>query len=238
MFNEKDRAVKLLRDGLYPNLTFGYNISLLAKYYKYINHTEESCVDNILKWLSTQNVDTPYSEVVKIVNEVVHIIYSKNYKFIDEVNVKIYLEEMRAINKLSTKGERKIAFCLLFMSKVYADKNGIFYVRYKSLENLSGVQERQVKTIVNKLEEHGFLEVISRNQIKKVLKDNAYSKGVVYKHPNKYKINFPNVRKVIYVAGDTEDLEHHFINTYKICLNEYKFDSTIKFKRYIKNYSC
>jgi hypothetical protein len=238
MFSEKDRAVKMLKDGLYPNLTFGYNISLLSKYYKYINTTEEGCIHNILSWLTTQKIDSPYNEVIEEVIEVVHIIYNRSYKFIDDVNVKIYLEEMRAINKLVTKGERKIAFCLLFLSKIYANKEGIFYCRYKSLEKLSGMQEMQIERVINKLEESKFIDIISRNQIKKILRDNPFSKGVVYKHPNKYKLNLPKVRKVIYTVGDTESLEEHFINIYKICINEYKFDSSVFFKRYIKNYSC
>ena len=61
-------------------------------------------------------------------------------------------------------------------------------------------------------------------------------KSKVYKNPNRYKVKFSKGRKLLDIIGDVDSLEEEFIKIYKVCLDEYKFKSSIKFKRYIRRY--
>jgi hypothetical protein len=241
MFNDKDKAELLLRKGFDRSLKLRNSIFLLSRYYKYLDLSESECLEKVSEWIETQKGHLAYEKIKKQKAEVVQIVYDGDYGFTDKVSVNIYLAEMKAINKLQTKGERKIAFALLYLSKVLRrDDDDVFYCKYEILSDVSGMNINQILIIINKLEHSGLLNIISRNEYKKTFDPNDKNtpddervKSLVYKYPNRYKVTFPKGKKQIITIGDIDKLEENFVTAYKICMNEYKFKVTYRFKNYI-----
>lgn len=102
--------------------------------------------------------------------------------------IEVTYEEMKQIIRLESLNQKLIAYCLLIHSKRFANQQGVFYMSFNQMSIASGLSDKTVRTIVNKLEEIGIINVIARNQI---LKD---SRGAFAgKRPNKYKINIEEV---------------------------------------------
>jgi hypothetical protein len=93
---------------------------------------------------------------------------------------------------------------------------------------------------MDKLEKTNILDIVAKNKHKKTFnfKDGkGEDKSKVYKYPNRYRVNFPKTRKPLILIRDVDSLEESFIDVYKICLNEYNFKSSIRFKRYIRRHN-
>ena len=238
MFNEKKKAENLLRNGFDRTLSLDKSVFLLAKYFKYLNYTEEECNINISNWLKKQVLHVSYNTALERKEHRISVVYDRDYRFIDDINITIYLEEMQKIHELKTKGQRKVAFAFLFLSKIYSNDEGVFYCSYKTLSQLSGISLDFISDKVSKvLEDNGFIEFVSRDVINKVF--NCSSNGVtkVYKKSNKYRIFYSGGKTPLITISDTDNLEPYFIKAYNICVDKYDFKIIRRFKEYLKKNS-
>jgi len=238
MFNEKKKAENLLRNGFDRTLSLDKSMFLLAKYFKYLNYTEEECNVNISSWLKKQVLHVSYETALERKEHRINVVYERDYRFIDDINVTIYLEEMQKINELKTRGQRKVAFAFLYLSKIYANGEGIFYCSYKVLSQLSNVSEFFIINNISKIfEDNGYIKFVARDVINKVF--NCKSNGVtkVYKKSNKYKISYCGGKTPLINIGDVDNLEPDFIRAYNMCVEKYDFKIIRRFKEYLKNNS-
>lgn len=87
---------------------------------------------------------------------------------------------MKEIIKIKEKNTKIILFAMLLHSKRYSLKNGVFYMSFKQIEEMTGLGIKAATNNINELEEKGYIEVVDRN----IKQNHTY-----LKKPNKYKIN-------------------------------------------------
>ena len=236
MFNEKHKAENLLKMGFSNTLSLDKSIFLLAKYYKYLNYTEEECNINISNWLQKQILHVSYNKALQKKELKIKLVYERDYRFITDIKIDINLEEMQEIHKLKTKGEKKVAFSFLYLSKLYAQDDGVFYCSYKLLGELSNISDYFIKSkVINVLEDIKFIDIVSRNVLNKVYNTTYKGRDVtkVYKESNRYRVNIVKGKKKILTIGDVECLEEEFAKAYNVCINQYGFDVSVRFQKYI-----
>jgi hypothetical protein len=252
MFNEKDRAEALLTSGLDKHLSLTRSIFLLGKYFKYCNIDIDVAKEKILEWLIKQDKHLRYKDANEKLDSVLSDAYTKDYNFIDNISIDIWLSEMLEINKCRTKKMKMVMLSLLYLSKIYSDKEDVFYCSFAMLSKLSTMNFQNMAEMINKLEHNNMIKVIERDKIQKIVQFNNRTnnslKTKVYKYPNKYRVlinkNY-NIDKVklndniiddviIYNIKDVECLENHLIEIYDILINKYKLNVSIRFNNYIK----
>lgn len=234
--------MELLQNGLNEHIYVKKALFTLCKYFKYRGYDEDDCQKKLITWLSKQSgeyygsryYDYSWDDLLKIIKEDVDKVYNNNYKFIDDINIPVTLQEMKEINNLKNKGDKLVAFAMLFFSKLYGDEDKVFYTSYRNLSKLTGISINQIRLIVNKLEECEILKVIDRNKIKKSIKvERGYK---VYKQPNKYKLLIRNDKNILYNITDEKNIIKDFWRTYNICIEKYKINVSYRFKKNIKKY--
>lgn len=232
MFSDRDKAIKLIQNGLYEGANPHKAFIILAKFYKYINLNKEKTKELVINWLEKQSCKDMFDDVMVDMNTVINDVYDNDYKFIDNIEIPITLSEMVAINELKTKGEKKVAFVMLFLSKIFKDEHQIFYCTGRFIGHLTKMSRVQCDTVINKLIECNFIECVSRNVIKKAIK-NSGEHGVVYKHPNRYKIIIEPCEDVVYTIINPKDMMCEFVLIYKHCIEKRGFKVNRRFKTYL-----
>jgi hypothetical protein len=250
MFNEKIRAENLLQLGFDKNLSLTRSMFLLAKYFKYCGVEVNKAKEKILDWLSIQHRHLRYEDAIKKIESILNDAYTKDYKFIDDISVDIWLSELIEIDKCTTRKSKMVMLSLLYLSKIYNDDDGIFYSSFPVLTMLSTMQKSSIQDTINKLEEDGMIEIIERDKIRKIFQfKTSYSdKTKVYKYPNKYRVlitarnnHVKNVKigsnilenKIIYTIKDVNCLESDFKNIYRIMIEDYGLNTTRRLKKYV-----
>jgi len=244
MFNEKTKVENVLKNGFDKKLPLKGFVFSIAKYYKHYGMSQQEAKETIDKLLAEQTDKLDYHKTVSIVDDLIKKAYESNYNFIDKVEVPIYLEEMREIDKARTPKTKKVLLALLYLSNIYGDKNGVFYVSFKTLTALSGMQNTCIKETINKFEELGYIEVVERNRLRKVMnygsKGKSLGKTVVYKSPNKYRVLFSNKYKgidddrLLSLITDRENLDNDFRYLYNLCLSQFGFKPNKRMRTYLK----
>jgi len=179
---------KLVHEGLMIVGTRHNSSFKIAKYFRYQGYDQEESLDMLNEWIRQQD-ETKYSTSLEGCykdNElIVQYIYEKEVTLtFESKTIEVTYEEMKQIIRLESLNQKLIAYCLLIHSKRFANQQGVFYMSFNQMSIASGLSDKTVRTIVNKLEEIGIINVIARNQI---LKD---SRGAFAgKRPNKYKFN-------------------------------------------------
>ena len=235
MFNELESALKLLQEGLIKPKLFNKNIFLLIKYYKYRGYDKQRNKEILLEWILSQDlnkIDKTNVQVIKIIDNILQRIYEHNYAFTDRIEIPITLFEMQQINNLKTKSCKLLAFIMIVLSKIYKNKDNVFYFTYNNFSKLSKLSVRNVKYIINQLEYFGFINIVERNEIKTIIKNNY--KYDIYKKPNKYKVLIKEDDNIIYIINNENKLIEDFKNIYDICINKYNFKTTRYFKEFIR----
>lgn len=187
-----DTIEKLLHEGLQIVGTRHNSSFKIAKYFRYQGYDKEESLDMLNGWIRQQDemkYSTPLDDCYKDNELIVQYIYEKEVTMtFESKTIEVTYEEMKQIIRLESLNQKLIAYCLLIHSKRFANQQGVFYMSFNQMSIASGLSDKTVRTIVNKLEEIGIINVIARNQI---LKD---SRGAFAgKRPNKYKINIEEV---------------------------------------------
>jgi hypothetical protein len=234
--------MELLQNGLNEHIYLRKALMTLSKYYKYRGYDKDTNKKMLIDWISKQNEEYygskyyryTWDDILKFITEVNDNTYKNNYRFIDKIEVPITLGEMREINMLKNKGDKLVAFALLFLSKIYGDENGIFYCSYEKLSSLINIKRKRLIFIVTELKNYGLFDIVSANKVKKTIKvERGYK---VYKEPNSYKSLMVESDGIIKIVYDEKYILNDFYNIYKECVDKYEFKVSRDFKKNIIKY--
>jgi len=159
----------------------------LCRYYKHNGLSIEDNQNELIDWMNSQDPNTyrtPLKDCMKDIKGIVKHIYENDVTLTIETKeiVKVTYDEMLQILNIKNKNEKLLTYSMLIHSKRYAAQNGTFYMTYKQMNETTGLSDRTVKRLVNKLEENGIIEIIERNR--KVISNNK----LITKKPNIYKM--------------------------------------------------
>jgi len=243
LINELKQSMELLQNGLNEHIYLRKALMTLSKYFKYRGYNKGDNKQLLINWISEQSEDYygskyyrySWNDILKYIDEINENTYKNNYRFIDKVNIPITLSEMQEINMLKNKGDKLVAFTMLFLSKIYADNNGNFYCSFSKIGELTGLKDfKHLRTIINMLEKCCIIKIISRNKIKKTIKvERGYK---VYKEKNVYKYLLSPNEIIIKNVTDEKYLLNDFYEIYKICIEKYDFKVSRDFRKNINEY--
>ena len=236
MLNELKQSMIFLQEGLNEDIHIKKALFVLCKYFKYREYCQNKCRDNLIKWIVKQDQKyyDNYDDLIEYIEDIIIRVYKKNYMFIDKINIPVTLGEMKEIHNLKYRGDKLVAFAMLFFSKLYKKESGEFYISCKKISKAIGLSERQVQKIINKLEYYGVIKIVRRNHVKKIIKVKRGYK--VYKSENVYQFLIKEDNQIISHIVDEDDLIKKFWNIYEICISVYEFKSNNYIQKYIQKY--
>lgn len=174
---------ELIETGLTRTGTRWKALINIAKYYKHLEVSRDDCKEWITEWMNQQDKNcytTKWKNVLKDIDNIIQYVYTHEFNLVVGIKtVQITYAEIKEVLKAKSKNDKLVLYSMLIHSKRYARKSGVFYFPYSLMMQATDLSRPTLIKIVTKLEEDGFIEIISRN------------KGVehkVIKEPNKYKI--------------------------------------------------
>lgn len=243
MINELKQSMELLQNGLNEYIYLRKALMTLSKYFKYRGYDKDTNKQKLIDWISKQSEEYygskyyryTWEDILKFIDDINNNTYKNNYKFVDKIEVFVTLGEMKDINMLKNKGDKLIAFSMLFLSKIYADENGVFYCSYNKFSDLVNIKKRMSINIINNLENYGVISVVERNKIKKTIKvERGYK---VYKEKNKYKYMLKEDGEILNIINNEKYLLDDFYFTYQKCIDDYGFKVSRNFRKNIQQFS-
>ena len=168
---DKDITIEAIEDLIEKGLTrtgMRWNsLKKIAKYYKYLEASNDDCKEWITEWMKQQDkkfYTTKWEQVIKDINSIVDYTYSHNCSLvIENKNVQITYSEIKEVLKAKSKNEKLVLYSMLIHSKRYAKKSGIFYFPFSLIEQATNLTSKTIRKIISWLEENKFIEVVSRN---------------------------------------------------------------------------
>jgi hypothetical protein len=137
-----EHIVSLIENGLYMSGTRHNSVLKIAKYFRYIGLELDECIGELQKWMTKQDkkyYSAPLEEALSECERISKIVYEREYSLVGHVdNLQIYKNEMKEIIKIKEKNTKIIFFAMLLHSKRYALKNGVFYMTYNQIEEMTG----------------------------------------------------------------------------------------------------
>ncbi len=180
---------ELIRVGI-QKLGTRHNILIkIAKYFKSVLRYEpDDCEKALIEWMELQDKSkytTSRDDCVLDISKIVEWVYGKNIGLTTSKprDLTVTKAEMDAIMILEDKLDKIILYAMLIHSKRYARENGVFYMTFEQIEEVTGISDKAVRNHVNDLEAQGAIQIVARNQIIKK-SDGEYS----HSKPNEYKI--------------------------------------------------
>jgi hypothetical protein len=129
-------------------------------------------------------------------------------------NVNITFTEMEIINQLKTKSEKLVAFCVICISKTFADEKGVFYAKANTVAKLTGLNINTAKRILyHVLAEKNLVEIVEHG--KYIDKRDSKKRYIPFCRPNKYKLLIPSNGDTIYNVN-SDNIIHHFKQCYLV----------------------
>jgi len=234
MFNDRDKALKLIENGIYENANVSAIIYTLVKYYNHLGYNYVAMKDTIFTWLLKQSIsDNVFKNTDKWFNESFEYIKKHKPYFREEIAIPITLEEIRTINTMKTKCDKLVAFGLLYVGKIFANSKGVFSCKHKTLCRLTGVSEKQVRNSINHMIEKGLLIPIQINKLK-ACGNKSPTERFIYAYPNKYKVNIETGNHQIHVIINKENIFMDYISCFYLCITNYKLKYSRRFKEYLR----
>lgn len=161
----------------------------LCRYYKHLGMSPEENISSLKEWMIKQdpkNYRTSLEDSFKEIENIVKLAYEKDISFtVEHKQIYISYKEMEYIMKANSKNEKLLLYAMMIHSKKYSKPNGHFYMTYSQMVQSTGISERTVKRLVNKLEKQSLIEIPERDR--KILDSNG---RLLSKKPNIYKINY------------------------------------------------
>jgi len=234
MFNDRDKALKLLDNGMYADTNVSAVIFTLVKYYDYLGYNYLAMKDIIFKWIMKQPVsEYNLKKTEQWFNESYEYIKKHKPIFRDNISVPISLEEIESLNKLKSKYNKLVGFGLLYVSKIFANEKGVFSCKHKTLCKLTGVSEKQVRNSINHMIDNNLLIPIQINKLK-TCGYKSPNVRFIYAYPNKYKINFAEGSNIIHLIENKDNVLADYISCFYLCITNYKLKSSRRFKEFIR----
>jgi hypothetical protein len=141
---------------------------------------------------------------------------------------------MKQVLKAKSKNDKLVLYSMLIHSKRYAIKSGVFYMAYSLMEKATTLTRKTLIKIVTKLDDDGFIEIISRNK-------NRFNNGnFAGKETNKYKITLNIIENKIILVEDkvfNVDREDNYIESFNECLLNFYSDKEIKQLLSVRHYT-
>jgi len=220
---------KLITNGLQRKGSRHDSLLYICKYYRYLGLTQEDNKDYLIQWMKIQDstfYTTKWNDVLEDIDEIVKYVYSNNFSLVGGVKkVEITYSEMKEILKANSKNEKLVLYSLLIHSKRYAIKSGVFYMAYSLMNTATDLTRKTLIKIVTKLEDDGFIEIVSRNK-------NKFTNGTFAgKETNKYKITLDIKIEENEMVEDkvfNVDSEDNYIKSFNECLLGFYDDKEIK----------
>jgi len=179
---------------------------VLALGYREQGYCSREIYQKLIKWhktLDPQYYKTRLEDCKKEYKRISKDVFRERYKLpIHDIHKEAFITKgiMEKVLSVKVKGKgtkalRKLLFVMIIHSLMYADKDGIFYMTYRQINEATKTKnsEDRIKKRIDKLVNQGHIEIIQRDNRGKGLKHN----------PNKYKVKgLPDIDKD---------------NTFKIC---------------------
>ena len=227
---DKDITIEAIEDLIGKGLTrtgMRWNsLKKIAKYYKYLEASNDNCKEWITEWMKQQDkkfYTTKWEQVIKDINSIVDYTYSHNCSLVVEnKNVQITYSEVKEVLKAKSKNEKLVLYSMLIHSKRYAKKSGVFYFPFSLMEQATNLTSKTIRKIINWLEENKFIEVVSRN---------TKIEHKFMKESNKYKITLNVVDDINNISDKVFDYNEgdNYIESFNNCIiNILEYDKETK----------
>jgi len=252
-----DKVLDLIHNGLQITGSRHNALFNIIKYYKHVGFSQEVAKEYAIQWMEQQDkttYTTKWEAIILDINEIAEYVYSNNCSFvIKNIDINITMEEITEIIKIKGKNNRLVLYSLLIHSKRYATKNGIFYMSYNQMVEVTGLTKKTLIKIVRELEDLGLI-IVNRSEITKF--NTKLGKPIT--ETNRYVVNLSGV--INEIGEDKKDenlinndksfnicdkncidcfnacLCHMFTNKeLKIILSERNYREVIKFREYCTN---
>ena len=243
-----DQVLNLISNGLQISGSRHNALFNIIKYYKHVGFSKDIAKEYIIQWMEQQDkttYTTKWEAVISDINEIIEYIYSHNCSFVvKNMDINISLEEVTEIIKIKGKNDRLVLYSLLIHSKRYATKNGIFYMSYAQMTQVTGIKSRTTLIkIIKQLEELNLITVTRDETPKFNAKQNK-----IMSETNRYVINLlcsisENENNKIFNICDKNCIEcfnaclcNMFTNKeLKIILTDYDYREVTKYRDYCTN---
>ena len=244
-----DKVLDLIHNGLQITGSRHNALFNIIKYYKYVGFSQEVAKDYAIQWMEQQDkttYTTKWEAVILDINEIIEYVYSNNCSFvIKNIDINIIIEEITEIIKIKGKNNRLVLYSLLIHSKRYATKNGIFYMSYAQMTQVTGIKSRT--TLIKIIKELEELKLIN---VKRDEKEPVYNakKNKPISETNRYMINLlcsklENENNKTFNICDKNCIEcfnaclcNMFTNKeLKIILTDYDYREVTKYRDYCTN---
>jgi hypothetical protein len=173
----------LIKTGLKMQGTRHNALLKIAKYNKYIGLSADDNKQFLIDWMEKQDkrtYTTKWEDVLKDIDLIIQYTYERNYSLtIRQSNITISANEIEEILKIKGKNHKLVLYALLVHSKRYANKDDIFYISYKQIEETTGLSQRNIIRIIKDLEINKYIQVFR----------NISGDNKLIKDTNRYKIN-------------------------------------------------
>lgn len=166
----------------------------LAMYLKtYYELTENEARERLLKWLNDQDKEkysTPYKEAVQDTLNVLKYVYenacvlniAEKELFVTVDELRTVLTAKKADGKHFTPKQKTVLFALLMHGKRYATHNGIFYMTYDQITDITGFSNtKSISELITEFETVGLITIHRRNEAQEGTNRNL---------PNMYEVLF------------------------------------------------
>jgi hypothetical protein len=236
VFNDKDKAEEILKNGIYKDANVSAIVFTLVKYYSYLGYNEIAIKDIIFKWIIGQELtEKDLKNLPKYFDTSIAYLNEHKPIFRDYIDIPITLEEIQVLNQLPNKCDKLVAFALIYVSKIFANEEGVFSCKNHTLCSLTGISERHViRSIINLLNSN-LLIPIQINKIKSYGGKTNDNYGFVYSYPNKYKLNIQTGEHIIHHIINADNVFNDFVTCFYLCLTNYHLNISRRFKQYLQN---
>lgn len=238
---------ELIQNGLDRTGTRHNSLLRIAKYYRYCGYSHQQAKDMLIEWMGKQDkklYTTSWDDVIKDIEKICEPKYYNTYTLtVKNKDINVNKNELEEILKVKGKNEKLLLFSMLIHSKRYANKDGIFYMSYGQMAELTGLTNKTVRNLIKKLEN---LEQINVFRDDKYYYSNIYNKAI--KNTNRYRIkkNKDLYRVKSYINFKVCD--KNCTNCFHVCLcklfsekelkkklSRKQFENVIKYENYCKN---
>jgi len=199
---------ELIANGLNMQGTRHNALLKIAKYNKYNGMSAEENKQFLINWMEKQDqrtYSTKWDNVLKDIDLIIKYTYERNYSLtVKQNDIVVSAEELQDILKIKGKNQKRLLYALLIHSKRYANKDGIFYMSYKQMEDITGLTRMTVIKLVKELEELKVIDVIRSDNM---IYNKSSNKPI--SEVNKYKYN---LLSIIYGKNETDNK-----NIFRVC---------------------
>ncbi|MFW6030374.1 MAG: TOTE conflict system archaeo-eukaryotic primase domain-containing protein, partial [Halanaerobiales bacterium] len=155
--------------------------------YREKGYCQKKIEKKLLEWhrtLDDQYYESSWVEIEKDCRKIAKSVMNEKYQLpVIDVSKEAVItkKELRMLLKVKRKADRELLFALINHAKIYAGKEGIFFMTYTQMNESLGKNKRNQQFLeqLQRLEKEGYIEIISRNE----KKENSYKKK-----SNKYRV--------------------------------------------------